>query len=92
MGDSLVEQQGILKEGKRQTKSGYTQSTIRNQAKGKGGLPSCSPQEGRRVTSLNRTFQDLDGEGKETNFNKKQREVDFDDLTVKVRSQSRRQP
>ena len=44
------------------------------------------------MTSLKRTFQDLDGEGKETNFNKKQRGVDFDDLTVKVRSQSRRQP
>ena len=42
------------------------------------------------MTSLKRTFQDLDGEGKETDFNKKQRGVDFDDLTVEVGSQSRR--
>ena len=34
------------------------------------------------MTSLNRTFQDLEGKGKETDFNKKQRGVGFDDLTV----------
>ena len=57
-------------------------STIRNQTKGKGVITSCSPKEGKRVTSLNRTFQDLEGKGKETDFNKKQRGVGFDDLTV----------
>ena len=44
------------------------------------------------MTSLKRTFQDLDEEGKETNFNKKQRGLDFDDLSIEVGSQSRRQP
>ena len=43
LGDSLVEQHDILKKEKRQTKSGYTRSIIRNQTKGKGGLSSCSP-------------------------------------------------
>nr|POF09680.1 hypothetical protein CFP56_52059 [Quercus suber] len=66
--ESLVKQQDILKEGKRHTKSGYTRSTIRNQAKGKGGLSFCSPQEGKRVTSLKRSFQDLEGEGKEADW------------------------
>ena len=76
----------MLKEGKGKLKSGYTWSSIRNQTKGKGVITSCSPREGKRVASLKRTFQDLEGEGEETIFGKKQRGVGLYDLTVEARS------
>ena len=34
---------------------------------------SCSPKEGKRVTSLKRPFQAVDGEGEESDVNKKQK-------------------
>lgn len=74
------------KKGEKKIKSGYTRSTIRNQNKRKGVLTSCSLKEGRRQTSLKRPFQDLEREGEEIDFNKKQRGVGFDDLTVEARS------
>ena len=53
---------------------------------------SGSPKEGRRVTSLKRTFQDVDREGKESDVSKKQKGVGLDDLTVEAVSQPHRQP
>lgn len=50
-----------------------------------------SPKEGKRVTSLKRYFQELEGESEEIGFSKKQRGMGFDDLTVEARSQPRRQ-
>lgn len=91
LGTSLTRQQGVPKEGKGKIKARYTQSTIINQTKGKGVLTLCSPREGKKVTSLKKYFQELEGEGEETDFSKKQRGVGFDDLTVEARSQPRRQ-
>ena len=64
-----------------------TQSTIKNQTKGKGVLTLCSPREGKRVTLLKRSFQELEEEGVKIDFNKKQRGVGFDDLMVEAGSQ-----
>ena len=91
-GISMIEQHGTPKEGKGKIKSGYTRSTIRNQTKEKSVIISGSPKEGRRVTSLKRTFQDVDGEGKESDVSKKQKGVGLDDLMVEVVSQPCRQP
>ena len=91
-GISMIEQHGMPKEGKGKIKSGYTRSTIRNQTKGKGVSTSCSPKEGRRVTSLKSTFQDVDREGKESDVSKKQKGVGLDDLTVEAVSQPRQRP
>ena len=90
-GISMTEQHGTLKEGKGKIKSGYTRSTIRNQTKGKGVIISCSPKEGKRVTSLKSTFQDVDGEGEESDVRKKQKGVGLDDLMVEAVSQPCRQ-
>ncbi|KAK7838853.1 hypothetical protein CFP56_019023 [Quercus suber] len=49
MGDGLTDgvgQDGVKKNGKDKPKSGYTQSIIRNQAKGKGDFKVGSPKEG----------------------------------------------
>lgn len=62
LGTSLTRQQGVPKKGKGKIKARYTQSTIRNQTKGKSVLTLCSPREGKRVTSLKRYFQELEGE------------------------------
>ena len=91
-GISMTEQHGTSKEGKGKIKSGYTRPTIRNQTKEKSVIISSSPKEGRRVTSLKRTFQDVDGEGKESDVSKKQKGVGLDDLTVEAVSQPCRQP
>ena len=47
---------------------------------------SFSPKEGRKVTSLKRTFQDFDGEGEESDVSKKQKGVGLDDLMVEAMS------
>ncbi|KAK7854437.1 hypothetical protein CFP56_032231 [Quercus suber] len=66
-GSSRTEQHSMTKEGKGKIKSGYTESTIRNQTKEKGVINSCSPKKGRRFENagyagIGVAIRDSDGE------------------------------
>ena len=79
-------QDGVKNNGKGKPKSGYTQSIIRNQAKGKGDFNVGSPKEGTSSGPLKRSFGEMDGVSKKLESSKKQRGVDSNDLMVEAGS------
>uniref|UniRef100_A0A7N2MMC8 DUF4283 domain-containing protein n=1 Tax=Quercus lobata TaxID=97700 RepID=A0A7N2MMC8_QUELO len=79
-------QDGVKNNGKGKPKSGYTQSIIRNQAKGKGDFNVGSPKEGTSSGPLKRSFGEMDGVSKNLESSKKQRGVDSNDLMVEAGS------
>ena len=87
----VVGQKGMQKDGKGKPKTGYTRSIIQNQTKGKGDLHLYSPKEGKNSVPLKRSFGEIEGESGEIDCSKKQRGVDYKDLTVEAGSQLRRQ-
>ena len=66
----VVGQKGMQKDGKGKPKTGYTQSIIRNQTKGKGDLHLCSPKEGKNSFPLKISFGEIEGESEEIDCSK----------------------